>query len=425
MHKSTKIVKRMIFADLIAHLDVKEAMILLGPRQVGKTTLMREMQKYLVENKKILPKNIFFFNLDILSDREIFQSQSDFINFLRERSRNDFIYVFIDEAQRIPQSGIFIKGIYDLELPVKFILSGSSSLEIKNKMQETLTGRKKVFAILPFSFEEFLDWKEDKFKEIIFQSTALTAEELFKANDYLNEYIAYGGYPRIVIEKDEEKKKELLEEIYSSYIEKDIIGFLKIDNSLAFSGLVKFLALQNGQLANMHQISKSLNLNQRTTEKYVGYLEQTFVIRKLSPFFSNAQKEMVKMPKIYFLDTGIKSLIASDFSKFKNRSDGGALLENFVFNEIKRKLKMAERTNFWRNKTGAEVDFIIRKGVEIIPMEVKTKNEDLKIEKSLRSFCGDYKIAKGYVIFGEGQTGKNDALNIHFLPAYKIPSIAL
>jgi len=425
MQSNAKIVKRLIFNGLVEHLNVKEATILLGPRQVGKTTLMREMQKYLIENKKIGPKNIFFFNLDILADREIFQSQKDFINFLRERSRNDLIYVFIDEVQRIPQSGIFIKGIYDLDLPVKLVLSGSSSLEIKNKMQESLTGRKKVFTVLPFSFEEFLDWKEYGFKEVVFQATLLTTEELFRANYYLNEYIVYGGYPRVVVEKDVEKKKELLEEIYSSYIEKDIVGFLKIDDSLAFSSLVKFLAAQNGQLANVHQISKSLNLNQRTVEKYVGFLEQTFVIRKLSPFFSNAQKEIVKMPKIYFLDTGLKNLITSDFSKFKNRADAGAILENFILNEMKRKLKIAERINFWRNKSGSEVDFIIRVGSEIIPMEIKIKNTDFKIEKSLRSFCAEYAIAKGYVIFSEGQVGKNDALKINFLPAYKIPTIAL
>jgi len=187
MYDDTKIVKRAIFFELAKHLDEKEATVLLGPRQVGKTTLMNELKKYLQESKNIPESRIFFFNLDILGDREMFESQERFIAFLRERSRDDFIYVFIDEAQRIKEAGIFIKGIYDMGLPLKIILSGSSSLEIKDKIGEPMTGRKKVFAISPFSFKEFLEYKERGFWENISKSSILTADEKYKIGSYLSE----------------------------------------------------------------------------------------------------------------------------------------------------------------------------------------------------------------------------------------------
>jgi len=419
MYDDTKIVKRAIFFELAKHLDEKEATVLLGPRQVGKTTLMNELKKYLQESKNIPESRIFFFNLDILGDREMFESQERFIAFLRERSRDDFIYVFIDEAQRIKEAGIFIKGIYDMGLPLKIILSGSSSLEIKDKIGEPMTGRKKVFAISPFSFKEFLEYKERGFWENISKSSILTADEKYKIGSYLSEYIVFGGYPRVATEKNETRKKELLEEIYSSYIEKDIAGFLKIKEPLVFSNLIKLLAVQNGQLCNVNHISKELNINQRTVKKYLFYLEQTFVVKKLPPFFSNAKKEIVKMPKIYFLDTGLRNLLVSDFSELKKRNDDGALLENFVLNELSRAVGAAEMINYWRNKSGTEVEFIVRKGAEIIPMEIKMKIKGFKIGNGLKSFKELYKAKAAFTLFGEGEEKRNAADGVNFAPAYK------
>ncbi|MFA4817847.1 MAG: ATP-binding protein [Parcubacteria group bacterium] len=422
MYNDTIIVKRAVFSKLVEHLDAKEATVLLGPRQVGKTTLMKALQKHLIEVKKIVESNIFFFNLDILGDQEMFESQEKFITFLRERSKNDFIYVFIDEAQKITEAGVFIKGVYDMNLPLKLVLSGSSSLEIKNKLGEPLTGRKKVFTILPFSFTEFLDYKEEGFQKNIMKADLATADEKYKINSYLNEYLVYGGYPRVVTEKNESRKKELLEEIYSSYIEKDIAGFLKIKEPLAFSNLIKLLAIQNGQLCNVSNISKALNLNQRTVEKYLFYLEQTFVVKKLPPFFSNAKKELVKMPKVYFFDTGLRNLLASDFLELEKRKDRGGLLENFAYNEMAKNLGVADRINFWRNKSGAEVDFVVRKGAEIVPFEIKTKISEPKIEASLKTFLELYTIKMAYILFGEGKSGryKKMGANISFMPIYKV-----
>lgn len=425
MYNNTQIVKRSIFSALVWHLEDKEATVLLGPRQVGKTTLMKELQKYLTDVKKVTAANIFFFNLDILGDREIFESQEKFIVFLRERSRDNFIYVFIDEAQKIKEAGTFIKGIYDLDLPLKLILSGSSSLEIKDKLGEPLTGRKKVFTILPFSLTEFLDYKEPLLRNNIEKAEILTADEKYKIESCLNEYIVYGGYPRVATEKDKVRKEELLAEIYTSYVEKDIAGFLRIKEPLAFSNLVKLLATQNGRLCNVNHISKELNLNQRTVDNYLYYLEQTFIVKKLPPFFSNAKKELVKMPKIYFFDTGLRNLAVSDFSDLEKRKDRGELLENFVYSELAKKIKATDKINFWRNKSGLEVDFVIRKGTRTIPFEVKTKIGELKIEPGLKTFSELYKTKTAYLIFGEGMAGKikKGETEISFIPVCKIAQV--
>lgn len=425
MQTTTQIVERTVKNALIEHLKEKEITMLLGPRQVGKTTLLNVLSSHLLE-QNTLQGNIFYFNLDIITDLEFFKSQDAVIDFIKDRTiGNNFIYFFIDEIQRIENAGIFIKGIYDLGLPVKFIVSGSSSLEIKKKLQESLTGRKKVFLILPFSFEEFLNFNDSELRKTLSEKKYLTSDEDYEARKYLNEYILFGGYPRIVIEKNKEKKKELLKEIYSSYIEKDIESFLKVQDLMSFSNLVKLLAVQNGGLFNSNQISKTLNINQRTLINYVYYLEQTFIIRRLTPFFTNAKKEIIRMPKNYFIDTGIRNFSADDFSDLEKRKDKGELLENFVLNEISLKTKLSEKISFWRNKSGQEVDFIVQKGEKIIPMEIKYQNNNLKISRSFNSFLENYAINESYIIIGRGGKRvlerKNGKINI--VPAYQIEGL--
>ncbi len=418
MYNDTQIVKRSVLSRLIEHLEEKEISILLGARQVGKTTLMRELQIHLISKKKIAEDQIHSFNLDIFTDREIFLSQDNFINFLRERSADKFIYVFIDEVQRIENAGLFIKGVYDLGLPVKMILSGSSSLEIKDKISEPLTGRKKIFLITTLSFEEFVLARENKLN--ILKNTILRSEEKHRLQQYLNEYIVYGAYPRVALERDAEKKKELLGEIYSSYIEKDIAGFLKIKEPQIFSNLVKLLAFQNGQLCNTNSIAKNLNINQRTVEKYLYYLEQTYVIQKLAPFFSNPKKELVKMAKIYFSDTGIVNLLLGDFSNLETRKDKGEPLENFALNTLKEKMEIADRINFWRTKSGVEVDFVIRKGAITFLFEIKATLPDEKELRGLRLFNEVYKVENSFVVYKKETLKKINNKNIHEVPAVKL-----
>lgn len=429
MQSSAIIIERSQFFALKKHLNEKEITVLLGPRQVGKTTLMNLLRNHLVMDGKASEKNIHYFNLDIVTDMEFFISQPKFVRFCRERTKNgNFIYVFIDEAQRINETGLFLKGIYDLNLPLKLVISGSSALELKEKIGEPLTGRKKVFKILPLSFDEFFQFKNNSLRKLALESGVMREEETFEVENIFQQYLIFGGYPRVVVENSEEEKKSILEEIFTSYIDKDIIKFLKVRDPLSFSGFVRYLAIQNGGLMNVNEASKTLNINQRTARKYLHYLESTFVIKKLSPFFTNAMKELVKMPKVYFLDLGLRNFVVSDFLPFSERSDRGALLENFVLNEMGFKLKLAEKINFWRSKDGRhEVDFVVRRGGDLVPIEVKSSNNDLKINSGYKGFLEQYKPQKGFFVIGEGKEGeiKKDGSKIGFVLAHKLSAIDL
>ncbi len=385
------LIERKIIDDLKKHLANKEISLVLGPRQVGKTTTLKLIEKYLQEKKE----NTFFFNLDIFSDREIVGDQKQFIEFLKKNSQRKKLYVFIDEIQRIKEPGIFLKGIYDSNLNCKLIISGSSSLEIKSKVVEPLTGRKKTFFLYPLSFKEFVLFKEkniDQFKPI-------KKVYLDKLKKYLDEYLRYGGYPKVVLAQTEQEKIALLEEIYSSYIEKDIKGYFAVKNESSFIKLVMLLAASLGNIINKDFLASSIGSNRVTLDNYLFYLEKSFVIKIVRPFFSNPKKEIIKMPKVYFYDTGLRNLLIHNFTSFFIRPDKGELFENFVLNTLEENCNPVTKINFWRSRLSAEVDFVIQKGVEIIPVEIKAATlKKPTISKSLRSFIKLYQPKEAFLI---------------------------
>jgi predicted AAA+ superfamily ATPase len=340
------LVQRDIFSQISKHLDAKEITLIIGPRQVGKTTLLFQLKDYLLRQGYSESK-VLNFNLDVITDRRLLENQTEFIKFLKERTGNEKLFVFVDEAQRVENAGIFFKGIYDLDLPVKFVLTGSSVLEIKSKIHEPLTGRKRIFYLYPLSFYEYISAKDASLVKLLEQKefSAYTKERIL---EHLSRFLVWGGYPKIALENNVETKEQFLKEIYSSYIERDIIGFLEIRNTTAFTNLVSILASQVGQLLNTQELSDTLNVERKTVEKYLEILEKTFVFERLSPFFRNIRKELTKMPKIYFLDAGLRNFALKDLKVFEERHDRGAILENFLFSELR---KMTDvKFHFWRTK---------------------------------------------------------------------------
>lgn len=395
---SEKFIKREIFPEIIDHLKEKEITVIIGPRQTGKTTLLFQSRDYLIEKEGISPEQIKVFNLDLISDLESVRNQSDFIKFLQEKlTSKKKIFVFIDEAQRIENVGLFLKGIYDLGLPIKFVITGSSSFELKEKVSESLTGRKKIFHLYPFSFSEFLSFQDSLLKKLLSEKE-ISSYHQKEILDYFYEFAVYGGYPRVVLEKNKEKKIQILKEIYSSYIERDIVGFLKIKNPLLFSKLVKLLASQVGQLINLVEISNTLRINYRTLENYFNILEKTFILYELKPFFKNTRKELTKMPKLYFIDNGLRNFAISDFSRFSEHRDKGILLENFIFSSLIK--DWLDSLYFWRTKDKSEVDFILKDYFgNIIPLEVKSGEISIpKIPRGLQSFINSYNPKQGFIV---------------------------
>lgn len=401
-------VKRWLFDRITPWIKNDDILIIHGPRQIGKTTLLLMIMKYLIKTKKTDPQDIFYFNAeDPLLQTDFFENYIDIYEFTK-REKKDRAYIFIDEAQKIPNIGIFLKNLYDLKDPnIKIIATGSSSLELKQKTHEALTGRKKIFQLYPFSFSEYLKLKTDDDKWI----TADRNPELFE------KFITYGGYPKVALTESDFQKKTELQEIYSSYIQKDVKDFLNIEYPDIFNRLVRILADQVGNLINIQELSSTLGINRLTLEKYLRILEETFVIYRLAPFFRNPRKEITKMQKIYFLDMGLRNYIAGDLTLFSERPDIGKVSENHVFSEYYKALQGIQKLNFWRTQNKTEVDFILSLENTITPIEVKYGFSDKNLPLPLKNFIEIYK-PKEAVIYSKsgGRKIKFKSTEVYHLP---------
>lgn len=393
-------VKREIFGEIANHLDKPEITLITGSRQVGKTVLLEQLKDYLLLEKQVPESAVFYYNLDLVRDEEVFQNQQSFIDFLRQRSHKQKIFVFVDEAQKVPSAARFFKGVYDSKLPnVKLVLTGSSSFEIKADFKETLAGRKAIFSLPPFTFNEFLATKEQTLFSYAASGERINEIDFRKINQWYLEYIVFGGYPRVVLAGDREEKIDILNEIYSSYIEKDVMGFLEIRNKTAFTRLLKLLSAQIGQLMNIGELAMNLGVDRETVERHLYALEQTFVLKKLTPYFANVRQEIIKAHKVYFLDNGLRNLAHDNFDKIDDRFDKGSVLENAVFSQLSfLTKKKIGGFHFWRTKQKTEVDFVLEKGSSLLPIEVKWSVKKKSLSAGLRNFIGKFSPKKVVIV---------------------------
>jgi predicted AAA+ superfamily ATPase len=390
-------IQRDVTRKLMNWLDEPEILILSGARQVGKTSILYQLIDWLMRSGHVGPDGIYYFNLDLGGISEFLEDQGSFLRFLdAEKGRN--IFVFIDEVQRLPDPGIFIKAIQDLRLPIKFILTGSSSLDIRTRTHEPLTGRKQVFHIEALSFSEYV-----KTVPVLSSLPALEQQNysiyMGALNDALNDYGLYGGYPAVVLSNDPEKKILRLNEIFSSYLEKDIAGFLKVENIPAFRKLATLLSVQQGGLVNIQELASTLGLHRETITRYIYYLEKTFVIKRLTPLFSNPRTELSKMPKIYFADAGLRNLAMGSFSDLRTRSDTGKIIEGIVASHVLKDSILSHRINYWRTKSGAEVDLVLSGAKAVQSIEVKSGFlKGVTISRGYRSFLSKYSPKKAILL---------------------------
>jgi hypothetical protein len=406
-------IKRKMLPELKKHLSKKEISLIIGARQVGKTTLMKELMNQLPAHQ------VLFLSLDNETDRIFFQSQQDLIKKIKMELGSKKGYVFIDEIQRKEDAGLFLKGIYDMDLPYKLIVSGSGSLELKEKIHESLTGRKQLFELDPVTFEEFVDFKTNYKYDL----NDFFEIEKSKTLKYLEEYLNFGGYPNVIIEETSEDKINKIGEIYNSYIEKDIAFLLKVEKTFAFNQMIKLLSSQTGQILNYNELSKQVGISVVTLKNYLMYAEKTFIIKSISPFFQNKQKEITKSPVIYFNDLGLRNFSLGIFGHLHTPHLLGFVFQNFIANIITPKLRPTGiGLKYWRTLDQAEVDFIIDKTSDTIPLEVKYQNlKSPEITKSLRSFINKYNPKTVYIINlnFDYQTKINNS-SIIFLPFYKL-----
>jgi predicted AAA+ superfamily ATPase len=387
-------IKRTLFSELIDHLPQKEMSLIIGPRQAGKTTLM-EMLKAHLDNRG---ERTLFLNLDIEWDKPHFESQAALLKKIELELGQQHGYVFIDEIQRKDDAGLFLKGLFDLKLPYKFILSGSGSLELKQKIHESLVGRKRLFELSTVTFAEFINHRTDyRYEENL---TDFLAIETDRARQLLAEYMQFGGYPRIVMASEQREKLRLIDEIYRSILEKDIAYLLKLDKPDVFSALIKILAGQVGQLINYSEMASTLNVSFSTVKKYLWYAQKIYLVELVAPFARNVRKEISKSPVPYFWDLGLRNYSLGLFGHLESPFEKGFVFENLVYLVLRQKLRFkAAKLNYWRTKDKAEVDFVIDAGQRLIPVEVKYKHlKQEKVPLSLRSFIDKYNPEQAYII---------------------------
>ena len=413
-------IKRSLFRELKKHLEEEEITIIVGPRQAGKTTLMKELLEYVrSQGAKTL-----FINLDYEKDKTYLETQDSLLDKLRLEFGREKGYVFIDEIQRKKNAGLFLKGIYDLGAPYKFIVSGSGSLELKENIHESLAGRKRLFELTTVNFFEFADFKTDyAYSDRLFEFFSVEKE---RTKALLEEYLNYGGYPRVILSETIISKTQVINEIFSSVIERDIAGFLNAGRPEAFSAMIKILSSQTGRLLKYSELAKQAGVSLPIIKKYLWYAEKTFIIRLIRPFFSNKQKEILKSPAPYFYDLGMRNFCLGLFGNpAVLANEGGFVFQNLVANILYDNLIPPQALRFWRTNTGAEVDFVIDGGRGVVPVEAKfTDLKKMEITRSLRNFMDKYRPRSAYVVNRSfAITSRAENSSIQVLPFWKIVDI--
>lgn len=342
--------ERKILSKINIFLETHDILLFYGARQVGKTSLMKIIQDTYIQTKS------YFFDLENPDYLDLLNKNPDlFIAYLKSYhswQESEKIVIFIDEIQYLANPTNFLKYIYDNYANIKLIVSGSSTLEIRWKLWDSLVWRLIKFDIYPLSFWEFLIFKgKDNLENLIgkeIQLDIINNELKF----FYEEYLRFGWYPKVVLANDIQIKKEYLKQIYNTYIEKDIKDIWRIKEVEKFNTCIKLLANQAGNLLNVSEVSNTVWVTMKTINEWLFLLENTFVIKFITPFSTNLRWELTKMPKVFFIDNGIRNFIDNNF-EFTGNS-----FENSFFNYLNNSYKY-EKIHFFRTQDKKEIDFIL------------------------------------------------------------------
>ena len=413
-------INRLILLDIQMHLRQPEITLITGPRQSGKTTLMNILMNDL--DKK--GEKCLFLSMDFESDKSFFSSQDALIHRVQLEFGDHPGYVFLDEIQRKENAGIFLKGLYDMRLPWKMIVSGSGSIELKEKVSESLAGRKRIFEVRPVSFHEFLDFRTNYNNA----GNVYSYSQLFpvKAMELLNEYLNFGGYPRVILAATVREKLLEINEIFQSYIDRDIRPLIPGDHPEAYIRLIRLLAAQTGQLVNLSNLSNEAGITMPTVLKHLWIAEKTYFIKLIQPFYCNIRKEITKSPVIYFADHGMRNFAISAFGTIHRPKETGFVFQNLVGNILLSELFATPFVvHFYRTTDKAEVDFIISRPDDPIGVEVKfTSIRNPVISRSLRNFINKYHPSEAWVVnlsfSGSIMVGKT---RVRFISFFGLPDV--
>ena len=307
----------------------------------------------------------------------------------------------IDEFQFINKISTKLKILIDANKGLKILCSGSSSIDIIQNVEESLAGRVRVLNIHSLSFSESLLfvskhlYNEYNKYDVTTNSIIISSE----IKQQLKNNLIFGGMPRVVLENNIEDKIQILDDIYRTYLLRDVKSYIRNQDSVGFNKLLQILAIQISNLVNINDLSKSTGLTYNKCEEYLYLLEQMYIIKLISPFETNKKKAIKKMRKVYFLDLGLRNKIINNFNDIDLRVDNGAIFENFVFLEIIKSMKPYSIINFYRTRDGAEVDFVINDMINLTSIEVKYKDLIKPVfYKALSNFNKDENVSNSFVV---------------------------
>jgi len=353
-------IKRTLLSTITTELTrANKGLVIYGPRQVGKTTLVNDVINELGMKTLILNGDQRGSWWESLISRELSK-----ITLLV----SGYDAVFIDEAQRIPEVGLSIKILLDNFPQLKVIVTGSSSLDLASRISEPLTGRIYSYKLFPIS--------QGELKEIY------TPHEL---DTHIEERLIYGSYPELFSLESMQEKTEYLHNLTDTYLYKDLLEFGDIRNSSKIRDLLKLLAFQIGSQVSLNELSSALELSRTTVGRYIDLLEKSFTVFRLSGFSRNLRKEVIKMDKIYFYDLGVRNTIIDNLNLLANRDDAGKVWENFLIVERMKRQEYAKTIYshyFWRLSTGAELDLVEETEGRMHGFELKYGTKLPKLPKS-------------------------------------------
>lgn len=372
---------RKIYPEIKHHLASGDVTIITGMRRTGKTTIVEHLLSEIESDNKI------FLDLEKISNQEIF-SDKNYDNVIvnlehQGLKKSERLFVAIDEIQLMPNLPSVIKYLHD-HYNVKFILTGSSSYYLKNLFTESLSGRKKLFELYPLDFGELLTFKNVPHNNLenIGALKSFNFSEYERLKVYYEEFIEFGGFPKVVLAGSSKEKKDILEDIISSYINVDIKSLSDFKDRSTVINIAKMLAGRTGCRLDYSKISRLTGLSRQTIVNYISLFESTYLISLVPVYSQNPDREIVKAKKIYFNDNGLAGTLAD--------MDSGSKFENALFNQLKNKGSL----QYFALKNGREIDFVINGKLALEAKETPTEF-DLSRLSALSGKAGiaGYKLA--------------------------------
>ena len=414
--RGRRIIERDLLKELDPWMDRREAVVVLGARRVGKTSLLMLIAQKILEFRD----DVFYFDMEDPDDRDIMEAGPKAL----KRFIGGHGVVMIDEFHLMTNPSNFVKLTVDHHPEIKLFLSGSSSTAILSNFRDSMIGRIVEFELYPLSFREFLRFKRETPYMNMLPDIEITKPSLPDVQlpehvmELYLEYLVFGGFPEVVLADETSIKIKLLGQIFRIYAIRDMKMLLSGRDAATFEKVFLALIGTVGNLLNLTEIARDIGVSVKTVESYIGLLEALFLTKRLYPYGKNPRTEIKKAPKVYIIDSGLLSWGLGNFTSIHNRpKEAGIYAENTVFLGLSRKLKPHQRIRFWRKKSGVEVDFLLLSGELAIPIEVKFKDRTA-IPSSFRSFCRNYQPPFGIVATKSlSARSKINGIDVYMLPA--------